>query len=111
LNNRTLLSLLLVVGFVGTTSCGDDQSKKDAEIMALSQQLAQQRAANAANGVGTPVVIYSTQTNTSVVSSTVTSVTGSTTSYSTGTYTVTGTVGSTRTNTSSSSSTSTAVRE
>lgn len=99
MNNRTLLSLLLVVAFVGASSCGDDQSKKDAEIMALRQQLAQQRAANAANGVGTPVVIYSTQTDTSVTSSTTTVVSGSSTSYSTGTYTVTGTVSSTSTGT------------
>jgi len=111
LNNRTLLTLLLAIGFVGATSCGDDQSKKDAEIMALRQQLAAQQAANAAAGVGVNnVVVYSTQTNTAVVSSTTTSVTGTYSNHSTGTYTITGTVGSTSTSTGSTS-TSTAGRE
>lgn len=100
MNNRTLLSLLLAVIFVGATSCGDDQAKKDAEIQALRMQLMQQQAANNAISSANAVVIYSTQTNTSVVSTTITNVTGSSTSSSTGTFTVTGTVGSTSTGTS-----------
>lgn len=115
MQTRTLFVFLLVVAFVGTTSCGDltgdtSSKDKDAEIRALHKALAER------SKPGATVTEESVTTATAIVQFTNTKVgSGTATSTSTGgsVYTITGTAGgtTTRTGTSTSSSTSTAGRE
>lgn len=107
LPNRTLLILVLVVIFVGATSCGDltgsDSKDKDAEIRALRQALANQQAG------GQAATVYATTTVTALVQITTTSVSSSTATNPSGsTYTITSTTSGT--GSSGSTSTSTASR-
>jgi hypothetical protein len=97
--NRTLLLVLLAVGFVGATSCGNDNqtAQLQAENAALRAALAQQ----AANGGSAATNVTVVQVATAVANVTVTSVNASVTTsgQTTVVYTVT------------SSSTGTAVRQ
>lgn len=82
--NRTLLLVLLTVGFVGATSCGQDNTAQQlaSENAALRMALAQRATAVATN-------VTVTQIATSVANVTVTSSSSSTSYQTTVVYTVT----------------------
>jgi hypothetical protein len=90
LKNRTLLLLLLTVGFVGATSCGNDSSNQSSQLDNAAMQ-----AALANRGKGN-VNVTQTVIATSVANVTVTAV-NSHSSTGTVVYTVTATNSSTAT--------------
>jgi hypothetical protein len=86
--NRTLLLVLLTVGFVGATSCGQDNTAQQLASENAALRLAINQRATAVAAVGVTV----TQIATSVVNVTVTSASSSvnTSSQTNVVYTVTG---------------------
>jgi hypothetical protein len=92
-NTRTLLFVLLAIGFVGATSCGDDKNQQlAAENAQLRMMLAQR------NAQGNTAVVTVNQVQTAIANVTVTQASSSVTTNNgvTVVYTVTNTTTGTR---------------